>query len=118
MQVTLLQKIRLLPQVIQDLISEYNVDHRTQMRALEKEYFTVIYKNCIFCSAPPSKELYMPVDYFLCKKYNLHCFWCSEDCFYEDVRNDMKQNYLESIHDYMKKHTIQFASANQSIELE
>jgi len=103
----LLQKIKLLPQVIQDLISEYNVEHRKLIKQLNEEYFTIIYKKCAICDSLSSKDIFWSIDYFIYKKCDLKCFWCSELCFNNDKNETLKQNYVKSVNDYLSTKTIQ-----------
>ena len=108
----LLQKrILLLPQVIQNLIGEYNVEHRKLTQHLHEEYFRIIYKNCRICNSPFQKDLFCCVDYFINKyfinkTYGLNWYWCSENCLNEDKNFYIKQKYIELVNDYICNKTL------------
>uniref|UniRef100_A0A6C0EQY9 Uncharacterized protein n=1 Tax=viral metagenome TaxID=1070528 RepID=A0A6C0EQY9_9ZZZZ len=108
MDVNLLQKrILSLPQVIQDLIYEYNVEHRKQIKQLQDEYFRIIYKNCLICNSSISKGCFWSVDYFIYKTYRVNCLWCSEICLNKEKNEVLKHNYLTSVDNYLYNNTIQ-----------
>ena len=107
--------LKSLPQVLQDLIGEYNVHHRKQIQRINEEYFNIIYKNCVICNSALSKEIFCSVDYFINITYNLQCNWCSEDCFTSDTNEKYKQYYLRKVYDYLLNKTIQLP--RQPLEL-
>lgn len=96
------KRIQLLPKVLQDLISEYNVHHRKNMRTVLQEYLNMIYTPCRMCQAPFDAE-FCPIDYFIIHKFNLYCHWCSVDCFHEDQDAELKLKCLTVVDDYVKK---------------
>jgi hypothetical protein len=104
----LIEKIKCLPKVIQDLINEYNVMHRIKLKKVTDEYFSIIYNNCKYCYKPISKHLYWSADYFISKHYNIKHCWCNDICFtnYENLTE--KDHYMQSINEYMSKKTLQF----------
>ena len=108
MNVNLLQKrILLLPQVIQDLIGEYNVEHRKQIKQLQDEYFRIIYKNCVICNSNVLKDYFWSVDYFIYKTYRVNCLWCSDTCLNTEKNEDLKHKYFTSVDNYLYNKTIQ-----------
>jgi hypothetical protein len=80
--------IKLLPQVLQDLIGEFNVEHRRQMRTVLYELLEYHLKNkyCMNC------------DYYYAEiKYTRDIFddtyiFCSEWCQW-DLEYDIRRNY-------------------------
>lgn len=108
MTTNLYNRIKLLPQVIQDLISEYNVDHRKQMQRLHKEYFAVIYYNCKMCTSPFPKDRFCSIDYFINSTCKIKCYWCSPDCFEDDTNEELKTAYITSVDEYLFTKTLQF----------
>ena len=97
-----------LPQVLQDLIGEYNVHHRKQIERINEEYFSIIYKNCKICNSSFTKEIFCSVDYFINITYNLECYWCSDICFTNDKNEKSKKLYLDNLNDYLLNKTFQF----------
>ena len=98
--------IRKLPQEIQDLIGEFNPEHREQMKIIQKDFFGIIYKPCKICSQPYPKEIFYSVDYFISHKYELQHYWCSDYCFDKDKEDDTKYKYLTSVKDYLLNYSI------------
>ena len=90
------ERIKLLPQVLQDYISEYNVEHRKQMKVVIEEFFSIIYPNCIFCNLDFEKNIFWSIDYFINLKYNLKYYWCNNHCF-DNFKNDTIKNKCENI---------------------
>jgi len=115
MKTNLLRRITELPQVIQDIISEFNVEHRKYTRKLNKEYFTIISKKCVNCNIFCSKDVFWSIDYFIYKKYNMNSYWCSDICYNTENNEILKEKYIESIEDYLHNKSRQFH--NQSIQL-
>ena len=104
-EIKLLLRIRELPQVIRDLIGEYNVDHRALTRKLNTEYFGIIFKTCCVCRLYSSSEYYCPTDYFVCAKYGVGHYWCSKDCLDDEPDQSRVQRYLDSIANYLASTT-------------
>ena len=106
-ELSLYKRIKLLPQVLQDLIGEYNADHRAQTKRIQHEYFAMIYQSCKICTRLFTADLYCSVDYFMYRKYKTG-YWCSDDCL--DAEPDIfeKMRYLASIDDWLTNHTIQY----------
>jgi hypothetical protein len=98
----LVLRIRGLPQEIQDLIGEYNVEHRERMRQLRDEYFGIIFKTCSMCRMYTSHENYCPTDYFLYTKYGLNHYWCSKECLDDEPNESLVQNYFGTITKYLE----------------
>ena len=109
MNKTLEQRLKSIPQVLQDLVSEYNVEHRVQMKKVFEEYFSVIFTKCINCNSVFDLEIYCSVDYFINQRFNMRHHFCSEECFNEnDHELDIKKNeYVTSVNDYLTNITIQ-----------
>ena len=107
MNSSLCRRIQLLPQVIQDLIAEYNVDHRKYTKKINEEYLSIIYNPCMTCNRMFSKDLFCSVDYFINIRYKLKCYWCNEVCFNQDENHLLKARYLSAIDDYLYMITIQ-----------
>ena len=103
----LCKRIKLLPQVLQDLINEYNVEHRKQIKELNKEYFSIIYLNCMNCNYLYNSDIFYSIDYFIYKKYKLNCYWCTESCYNNYKNKDLKNKYEKSIKDYLLNITLQ-----------
>lgn len=95
------QRIQLLPQALQLLISEYNVDHRVQFRKVNQEFMDTVYVPCRICHAPFNRE-FCSVDYFIIQKYKLSCHWCDINCFHQDTDADIKLKCLTAVEEYMK----------------
>lgn len=104
------KRIKSLPQVLQDLVSEYNVEHRVLMNRVFQEYFSVIYTQCLECGSMFDKEMYYSIDYFINKKCNIKFHWCSENCFEQPTDTEcdrIKTEYVTSVNDYLTNITIQ-----------
>lgn len=115
MDIKFYHRLKSLPQVLQDLIGEYNVHHRKQIQRINEEYFNIIYKNCVICKLSFSKDKFCSVDYFINIKYNLQCHWCSENCFTNDKNEQMKKLYFDNLNEYLLNKTIQLP--RQQLEL-
>jgi len=115
MDIKLYSRLKNLPQVLQDLIGEYNVHHRKQIERINEEYFNIIYKNCAICKSSFSKDIFCSVDYFINITYNLQRNWCSKDCFMNDTNEEYKQVYLRQLNDYLSNKTTQLP--RQQLEL-
>ena len=94
------ERILLLPQSIQILISEFNVEHRPRLRKIHQEYLTLIYPLCRICSAPFDK-MFCTIDYFIIHKFNLNCHWCGLECFEKETDRDLKIKCLTAVKDYI-----------------
>jgi hypothetical protein len=103
----LYKRIKLLPQVLQDLIGEYNVEHRKQIKNLNKEYYSIIYLNCLNCNYLYNSDIFCSVDYFIYIKYKFNYYWCSVNCYNNYKGKDLKNKYEESIKDYILNITLQ-----------
>ena len=112
---SLCRRIQLLPQVIQDLIAEYNVDHRKYTKKLNEEYLSIIYNPCIMCNQMFSKDLFCSVDYFINIRFKLKTYWCNSGCFDQDENHELKARYLSAIDNYL--HTITIQLPRQHLEL-
>ena len=99
---SLSKRIQLLPKEVQILIGEYNPEHRRLTKQLKREYFDMIYSVCRVCSAPFDKE-FCPIDYFIIRKYALHCHWCTIDCFQKDKDKVEKKRCLSAFKDYFQE---------------
>jgi len=109
----ILERIKQLPQVIQDLIWEYNVEeHRNHLEKLQKEYFGIIYKKCRECNYISKNHDFWSIDYFIDIKYNLTCFWCSDTCFNRDKNEEVKDKYKSSVDHYLSNVTLQLPKQN------
>lgn len=81
--------ILLLPQELQNLISEFNVEHRPKMNLVFNElllkYEHIIFNDnhCNYCRAPPHEKF---TRFVLLKKYKKYKFcsgWCSFNHIYD-----------------------------------
>ena len=102
------EKIKELPKYIQDMIYEFNVDHRKNMRHCFREFYGFILNNCLNCSVPFPREYFWSVDYFVNRKYKLNCYWCSQNCFNTTDRIEIKLKYLKSLLEYLEQDSIQY----------
>ena len=102
MNISLSERIQLLPPEVQILIGEYNPEHRILTQRIKKEYFTMIYTLCRICSAPFDEE-FRPIDYFIIRKYELTSHWCSIDCFHLDEDKEEKIKCLTAFKDYFQE---------------
>lgn len=100
-------RIRHLPKEIQDLISEFNVEHRSYTRKIQKEYFSFLHQKCPYCHKAYDPELVCNTDYFICQKYKVNIFWCGDICFEADPDTTNKNDTKNAIDDYLKKYSIQ-----------
>ena len=108
MSTVLLQKIQGLPKEIQNIIYEYNVDHREQLNKCFKEYFKTIFMDCKICSnnvINPNNYYY--VDYFVNSKCNISSYWCNDFCFFKDTDEKYKEQYKTSVQNYFMLNSIQ-----------
>ena len=94
------ERISLLPQFIQILILEFNVDHRPLLQKVHQEYLEIIYPLCRVCSAPFDK-MFCSMDYFIIQKHKLNCHWCGIDCFERDTDRELKLKCLQAVQDYV-----------------
>lgn len=108
MNVVIFKKIKLLPKELQDLINEFNVDHREQIRRINSLYFKIIYNNCRICNYPFSSDIYCSTDYFIQSKYNLTCYWCCDVCFHSETDLAVKDNYMNCVKKYLLEDSIQY----------
>ena len=97
---------RSLPLEVQNLIGEFNVWHREQMREIHQEFLGIIYNPCRTCKLPYPQEIFYSVDYFIAHKYKMRCFWCCDYCFDVETNEYMKNKYMVSIKDYLLNHSI------------
>lgn len=100
--------IQKLPKEIQEYIFEFNVNHRPLLRKCHKEFFDIIYNNCLHCLKPITSDRFLSIDYFIYKKYKLLCNWCDPICFVEYNDNELKKRYLRSIQEYVLKNSVQY----------
>lgn len=107
MKKSLLQCIQNLPKEIQNIIFEYNVEHRKHMKEIFNEYFKIIYNNCKICNKSIVYDTFYYVDYFIYKKYNISYHWCSGYCFYSDIDRNLKDNYKKKLQTYFLVDSIQ-----------
>lgn len=98
---TLQESISSLPQAIQILISEFNVDHRVLLRNVHQEYLTIIYPLCRVCDKP-FDAIFCSMDYFILKRYKMDCHWCGLDCFEKESDTELKINCLRSVQEYVE----------------
>ena len=96
------ERISSLPHAIQILIGEFNVDHRRQVQAINREYLTLIYPLCRICSAPFDK-VFCTLDYFILKKFKLNCHWCGLECFEKDTDRELKLRCLHAVEEYIEE---------------
>ena len=108
MDIVILKKIKLLPKELQDLINEFNVDHREQIRFLNTSYFKIIYNNCRICTYSFSSDIYCSTDYFIQSKYNLSCYWCCDECFNNEKEVEVRDNYIKCVKKYLLEDSIQY----------
>lgn len=94
------ERISLLPQSIQILISEFNAEHRPGLKQIHHEYLSIIYPLCRICSAPFDK-MFCTIDYFIIRKYNLNCHWCGLECFDKEPDRELKIKCLKAVQDYI-----------------
>ena len=106
MTTSLVERIQCLPKVLQDIIYEYNVEHRIKTRILNNEYMNIMYSHCLFCKKPFPKELFCSTDYFVQKKYDLPHGWCSDYCFHNDENRELVKHYIESFQKYFSEDSI------------
>ena len=112
----ILKRVKMLPKEIQDIINEFNVDHREQMRIINNQYYSIIYNNCRMCSLSMDRDIFWSVDYFIQSKYKLSCYWCSDLCFNKDKDKNTKENYLSCVKNFIKCHSIQYKDNNDYID--
>ena len=98
---SLQKRIALLPQSVQILISEFNVEHRPLFQKIHREYFTLIYPACRICAMPFDKP-FCSIDYFIIHKFKLDCHWCGLDCFEKDTDRDLKMRCLMAVKEYVE----------------
>jgi len=107
----LIQRITQLPQVLQDLIGEYNADHREQMNRVCREYFAIIYLPCKICGGPViTPDRFCSVDYFIFRVFRRGHFsghWCSEACLEIEENELEKKNYFATIQQWISVDTLQ-----------
>lgn len=103
----LFQQIDALPQVLQDLIHEYNVDHRPQMNRVCKELlmayqyrmfrFTFDYHRCYGTDCENVYHDCVDVAPYKITKYLGHCYvFCSSECEW-DVMYDVRKSHSRCI---------------------
>ena len=91
----------LLPKQLQDLISEFNVEHRPMMRVVMNELNRYwIWRNekdkdCVNCFNDADEQY---SKYILWKKYNFCGEWC---------RHDLEYHIRKSYRHYQKRKTLQ-----------
>ena len=110
------ERIKLLPKVLQDYISEYNVEHRKQMKKVIEELFSIIYPNCIYCNLHFEKNIFWSIDYFINSKYNLKYYWCNNNCFDNFKNKEIKNKYIFCINEYLSNKTLQLQHQKLNIE--
>lgn len=97
------KRIQQLPRVIQDLIGEFNVEHREFTRRLEKELFSIIRQACPCCNTPYTK--WCSIEYFICQKQKqktkVNMFWCDSQCFKNDPDLETKTKTAQLIYEYL-----------------
>ena len=69
--------IKLLPKVLQDLIGEFNVEHRPNMRLVLDELHTS--RMCMFCDATICNELYKK-NVTIHRNISKKIICCSQNC--------------------------------------
>lgn len=104
--ISILHLLRTLPQEVQTLIGEFNVEHREQMRRIFQELRGIIYNPCRTCRLPYPPEIFYSVDYFIAQKYRIRHTWCCDPCFDRDPDEVLKNHYLTSIKDYLLKDSV------------
>ena len=78
--------IKLLPQELQNLISEYNVEHRPNMKLVFNELL-----KCVICGdINPEYTERLCVDYNIDKKRVICCSYDCQDFLYYKKRNYLK----------------------------
>ena len=100
------KRITFLPKEIQNLIGEYNVEHREQTRKICKEFLNIIYIPCKTCKLPYPEDIFYSVDYFIHRKYNIRSYWCSDACFNREENENLKNKYTNSIREYLAIYSI------------
>ena len=115
MDTNLLRYIMSLPQVIQDLIGEFNVEHRKYTNKLNQEYMLIVDKKCKICNNCSSKDNFWSIDYFIINQSKNINYWCSEICYNRETNELIKQKYIETIEEYLRNKSIQFHG--ESIQL-
>jgi len=115
MSLTIQQRIQALPQELQDLIGEYNAEHRDHTRKLHTEYFAIIYKTCCVCRETATAEYYWSTDYFLYTKYGLDNYWCSQECFSAEQDEERIGQYLRVITDYIQRKSVLYTEVETGI---
>jgi hypothetical protein len=103
----LCKRIKLLPQELQNMIGEYNVEHREKLKTVNKEYFNIIYNKCMICDLYFSKDSFYSVDYFINYKNKMKYCWCSKEC-YNKEKILIKNNYEIKINYYLKNISYQY----------
>jgi hypothetical protein len=112
------KKINSLPQVLQNLIGEYNVEHRNYTKMLHCEFYDIITIKCCNCNYININEFFYSVDYFMNKKYNIRSKWCSDECFqsfgsYSENNKMIIEKYTKSVNKYMGEDTIQYEKGKE-----
>ena len=87
--------------MIQDLIGEYNVEHRKQIKRVNEEYLKIIYTRCIICDLKFPKDIFCSGDFFINKKSNLTYYYCSTECLAMETNDKYKNKYITSIEHYL-----------------
>jgi hypothetical protein len=81
--------INLLPSVLQDLISEFNVEHRPKMLLVFNELFQ--YFTCMNCSSNFYDIIYTKT--ILSNKFICCSKWCMDEIEHH-IRKSYRQNYF------------------------
>ena len=106
-------RIQRLPQELQDLIAEYNVEHRTITKRIIEEFNHNIDKKCEVCGNSVSSNFWS-CDYFINLRCNIENFWCGEECYNNtEVPNEQIRTMYET-YKYMDTTSILF---NKSYKL-
>lgn len=80
--------IKLLPCVLQDLIGEFNIEHRPKMKLVLEELME--YYTCMNCSSDFYDKRYTKT--ILSNKFVFCCEWCMDDMEHH-IRKSYRQTY-------------------------
>lgn len=99
-------RISKLPKVLQDLIGEFNIEHRKNTNKIIQQFNSKIHNSCEFCKIPISIDIFCSCDYFINKKCNINNFWCGS-C-YNFLTIEKQHKYNSDINEYLKNKSILF----------
>ena len=91
-----------LPKELQNVIYEYNPEHRLYTKKLHREFREIIFPPCKVCHTPFKNE-FCGLDYFIIYKYKIYSHWCDINCFDKDKDAEVKLKCLKAVDQYMRE---------------